>query len=122
MALKLEYGATPRVPSLLCAALSKASSVLVPCEIQFEEAEDRLAYVLALLRLGSEKVDSHGTPPLYRALSRLQLPTPASVSLLQPPRPRPVTIGLKAADGGKAKEKDTAKTILGMTTPIGEAA
>lgn len=111
----------PEAPSLLSAALSKANSLLVPCEIHFDDVEDRLAYVIALLRLGSEKVDLHGTPPSYQAVSRLQVPTPANVGPFQVPHPRPVTMGLKSSDVHQTKERDTGKAVLGMSAAVGEA-
>ena len=95
--------------------------MLVPCEIQFDDVEDRLAYVIALLRLGSEKVDLHGSPPSSRAVSRLLVSTPTNVGPLQVPHPRPATMGLKSSDGHQTKERDTGKTVLGMSAAVGEA-
>ena len=103
---------------LTLAALSKANCLLVPCEIHFADIEDRLAYIIALLRLGSEKVDFPGTPPSYRAASRLQVPTAASVGPLHVLHPRPVTVGLKGADGRQVKERD--KTAVGLSNAAGE--
>ena len=101
-------------------ALSTAHCVLVPSEMPFDDVEDKLAYVIALLRLGSEKLDFPGTPPSHRPVQWLQVPTPTSVGSHAVSRHRPVTVGVKPSAGGKEKETDTGKTVLSMGTAIGE--
>ena len=111
---------SPPSPPSVFTALSTAHCVLVPSEMPFDDVEDKLAYVIAVLRLGSEKLDFPGTPPSRQPVQWLQVPTPTSVGPPAVSRHRPVTLGVTPSAGGKEKETDTGKTVLGMSTAIGE--
>ena len=73
---------------------------------------------VCLSPVSSEKVDFPGTPPSYRAASQLQVPTAASIGPLHVLHPRPVTVGLKGADGRQVKERE--KTAVGLSNDAGE--